>query len=56
MRQHTDIIMLRRDDDTEGVEERAIYQDDNQGGNRGSTASQSQALTSSAQTSPTSGH
>lgn len=47
---------VRYDDDSEGVEERAIYQDDNQGANRDSTASQSQALTSSAQTSPTSGH
>lgn len=56
MRLHTDIIMLRRDGDTEGVKERAIYQDEEQGAHRDSTASRSQALTSSAQTSPTSGH
>lgn len=56
MRQNTNIIMLRRDDDSEGVKERAIYQDNDQGAHRDSTASRLQALTSSAQTFPTSGH
>lgn len=56
MRQPTGFIMLRCDDDSEGVKERAIYQGNDQGAHRDSTVSRSQALTSSAQTSPTSGH
>ena len=34
MRKHTDIIMLRGDDDTEDIKERTIYQGDKQRANR----------------------